>query len=53
MEDASNGALQAIKKRAFTLGLDLMGFSTHQDFVDPSADVRRENIRKTIADIEP
>ncbi len=52
MQDQSNAALQKIKQKAFTLGLDLCGFSTHQGFVSPSADVREENIRLTIHQIE-
>ena len=52
MQDTSNEALQAIKRRAFVNGLDLCGFSTHQDFVDPDREVRRENVRKTIRSIE-
>lgn len=39
--------LQRIKQRAFTLGLDLMGFSTHQGFVTPDADKRQKNIEHT------
>lgn len=52
MEDESNDALQRIKQRAFTLGLDLMGFSTHQGFVSPDPDTRQRNIDLTIAQIE-
>ncbi len=52
MEDESNGALQRIKQRAFTLGLDLMGFSTHQGFVSPDPATRQRNIDLTIAQIE-
>ncbi|MEZ5301220.1 MAG: sugar phosphate isomerase/epimerase family protein [Verrucomicrobiales bacterium] len=52
MEDHSTGYLQGLKRRAFTLGLDLMGFSTHQDFVDPSAEEREANVKKTIGQIE-
>src|SRR5262249_36766263 len=35
MADESNAALQKIKRRAHSLGLALMGFSTHQGFVNP------------------
>jgi len=52
MTDESNAAMQALKRRAFTLGLDLMGFSTHQGFVSPDAEKRNENVAKTIRQIE-
>lgn len=52
MEDESNQALQRIKQRAFTLGLDLMGFSTHQGFVSPDKQKRQENIELTRSQIE-
>ena len=32
-QDKSPATLRAAKRRAFTLGLDLMGYSTHQGFV--------------------
>jgi len=41
------GYLRRIKQRAFALGLDLMGFSTHQGFVTPDEEKRRANIRHT------
>ena len=40
MRDESNAALQRIKRRAHSLGLALMGFSTHQGFVTPDEDLR-------------
>lgn len=53
MEDNPSGdTLNKIKQRAFTLGLDLMGYSTHQSFVYPDADERKKNIDKTIVMIE-
>lgn len=52
MEDESNAALQGIKQRAFVLGLDLMGFSTHQGFVYPDKVKRQEHIDLTISQIE-
>lgn len=52
MEDTSNAMLQKIKQRAFTNGLDLCGFSTHQSFVSPNADKRQENVKHTIKCIE-
>lgn len=39
--------LGRIKQRAFALGLDLMGFSTHQGFVTPDEEKRRSNIQHT------
>jgi len=44
--------LQDLKRRAFANGLDLMGFSTHQDFVTPDPAERQENVDKTIHQIE-
>lgn len=52
MEDFSPSMLQKIKRRAFMAGVDLMGFSTHQDFVDPDEIVRRRNVEQTISYIE-
>lgn len=52
MQDESNGALQRIKQRAFRLGMDLCGFSTHQSFVSPDPEERRRNIDHTIRCIE-
>ncbi len=52
MEDFSPAALQKIKRQAFMAGVDLMGFSTHQDFVDPDEIVRRRNVEQTITYIE-
>jgi sugar phosphate isomerase/epimerase len=52
MRDESNAALQRIKSRAHALGLALMGFSTHQGFVTPDADLRRTNVQKTLYQID-
>ncbi|HVA49333.1 MAG TPA: sugar phosphate isomerase/epimerase family protein [Pirellulales bacterium] len=52
MADDANGHLQQLKRRAFTLGLDLCGFSTHQSFVFPDAERRRQNIDQTLHSIE-
>lgn len=51
MGDDSNGRLQRLKRQAFGLGLDLCGFSTHQSFVFPDAERRRQNIDKTLHSI--
>lgn len=52
MASEENSYLQALKRRAFHAGLDIMGFSTHQGFVNPSEDYRQENIDLTIHQIE-
>ena len=52
MASEENDYLQKLKRRAFHAGLDLMGFSTHQGFVYPEEDKRRENVDKTIHQIE-
>ena len=52
MASEENAYLQRLKKRAFHAGLDIMGFSTHQGFVNPSEEVRKENIALTIHQIE-
>jgi sugar phosphate isomerase/epimerase len=52
MKDASNVALQKIKHRAHSLGLALMGFSTHQGFVDPDEAARRNSIQKSLYEID-
>ena len=48
MEDFTPRYLQNLKKHAFLNGLDLMGLSTHQDFVDPDPYKRRHNVEQTI-----
>jgi sugar phosphate isomerase/epimerase len=52
MADESNSYLQSLKRRAFTNGLDLCGFATHQGFVSPDKDYRRKNIDHTIKCVE-
>ena len=52
MESEENSYLQKIKKRAFDSGLDLMGLSTHQSFVSPDPNKRKENIELTKHQIE-
>ena len=52
MSGESNGYLQDLKHRAFVNGLDLMGFSTHQGFVNPDPEVRQKNIDHTLKCIE-
>jgi sugar phosphate isomerase/epimerase len=52
MESEQRGYLQKLKRRAFTQGLDLCGFSTHQTFVSPDPAVRKKNIDHTLNCIE-
>lgn len=52
MQDTSPAYLQRIKRHAFLRGLDLCGFSTHQGFLSPDAEVRQKNIDHTIHCIE-
>ena len=52
MGGEDNGYLQDLKRRAFTQGLDLMGFSTHQGFVSPDKAVRQKNIDHTLKCID-
>lgn len=51
-EEIDNAHLQRIKKQAFELGLDLMGLSTHQDFMETSKEARQKNIELTKHQIE-
>ncbi|MBM3855158.1 MAG: sugar phosphate isomerase/epimerase, partial [Verrucomicrobia bacterium] len=43
---------QKLKRHAFRHGVDLICLSIHQDFVDPSAEVRREQVAHTLKCIE-
>ncbi len=52
MTDESNATMQQIKQRAFVNGLDLCGFSTHQGWVSPDAEKRKQNTEHTIHCIE-
>lgn len=52
MTSEDNATLQRIKRRAFSLGLDLMGFSTHQSFVKSDANERKQNVDLTNHQIE-
>jgi len=52
MTDESNAALMKIKQRAFSLGMDLCGFSTHQSFISPDAEFRKKNVEHTKKCIE-
>ena len=39
-ESTDNATLQKVKRHAFVLGLDLMGYSTHQGFLSPDKERR-------------
>jgi sugar phosphate isomerase/epimerase len=52
MREESNGYLQRLKRQAFSLGLDLCGFSTHQGFLSPDKVERQKNIDHTLHCIE-
>jgi sugar phosphate isomerase/epimerase len=52
LASTERAGLMKIKRRAFLLGIDLMGYSTHQGFLSPDADKRRSNIDHTIACLE-
>ncbi|MGD9636066.1 MAG: sugar phosphate isomerase/epimerase family protein, partial [Pirellulales bacterium] len=52
MESEDPGYLQKLKQRALVNGVSLSGFSTHQGFVSPDAEVRKQNIDHTIHTIE-
>ena len=47
MQDESAGTLQNLKRRAFQLGMPLVGFSTHQGFVFPDEAERQKNVDHT------
>lgn len=49
---AHRGYLRKLKRHAFTHGIDLMAFSIHQDFVDPSPEFRAKQIAHTEKCIE-
>ena len=51
-ESTDNAALQKVKRHAFVLGLDLMGYSTHQGFLSPDKERRQKNIDHTIDCLE-
>jgi sugar phosphate isomerase/epimerase len=52
MTKKDDATLQALKRRAWLNGLCLNGLSTHQGFVFPDADKRKQNVEKTLASIE-
>jgi L-ribulose-5-phosphate 3-epimerase len=52
MDAEDNATLQSLKQTALREGVDLCGFSIHQGFVSPDAEVRKKNIDHTIKCIE-
>ncbi len=52
MANESDATLNSLKSKAHSLGVALMGFSTHQGFVSPDAERRQQNIDRTIHQIE-
>ncbi|MEZ0264219.1 MAG: sugar phosphate isomerase/epimerase family protein [Phycisphaerae bacterium] len=52
MTSEDNAYLQSIKLAAIVEGVDLCGFSIHQGFVSPDADVRKRNVDHTVKCIE-
>lgn len=48
----SHAKLMSYKRRALSLGLPLVGMSTHQGFVTPDREERKQNIDRTIGQIE-
>jgi len=52
MRDESDATLNKLKRQAHSLGLALMGFSTHQGFVSPDKAGREHNIERTCRQIE-
>jgi len=52
LASTDNAELQKIKRHAFLLGLDLMGYSTHQGFLSPDKAKREAQIKLTTDCIE-
>lgn len=52
MDSEDRSYLMKLKRTAFTLGVDLICLSIHQDFVDPSPEARKKEIDHTIRCIE-
>jgi L-ribulose-5-phosphate 3-epimerase len=52
LTDSTPAALRPLKARAIALGLDLMGYSTHQGFVSPDAEKRQAQIAHTVECLE-
>src|SRR5271156_984521 len=52
MDRKDAAALRAIKRQALVLGMPLCGLSTHQGFLSPDVEIRKQNIQKTLDSIE-
>jgi L-ribulose-5-phosphate 3-epimerase len=52
MENEEAGTLQKYKQRAFSNGISLCGFSTHQSFLYPDAAERKKNVDLTCRQME-
>lgn len=52
MTSEDNSYLQALKRRAYESGIDLVCLSIHQDFVDPSKEFRQRQVEHTLRCIE-
>lgn len=52
LESTDRAELMKIKRQAFLLGLDLMGYSTHQGFLSPDESKREAQVKHTIECIE-
>ena len=48
----SHSKMMSYKRHALRLGLPIVGMSTHQGFVTPDRELRRQNIDRTIGQIE-
>jgi sugar phosphate isomerase/epimerase len=52
LDAAHRAYVQKLKRRAFANGVALICLSIHQDFVDPSAEYRRQQVEHTLKCIE-
>jgi|TARA_B100000959_G_scaffold62639_1_gene66027 sugar phosphate isomerase/epimerase len=52
MDSEKPDYLQKLKRHAFLNGVDLIGLSIHQDFVEPTAEARKRNVEHTKKCIE-
>jgi sugar phosphate isomerase/epimerase len=48
----SHARMMDVKRHALRLGLPLVGMSTHQGFVNPDREIRKQNVDLTIGQIE-
>lgn len=48
----SHAKMMSYKRRALALGLPLIGMSTHQGFLTPDRELRKQNVDRTIGQIE-